>query len=132
MKIRSGLIATLGALLFSFATLRSGSVRDIAKVHLGEYQCETITLGGEERLDEFQDVVLELKKDGEFELRYKMKNGYKGKQTGGFDYDDQKQTLTLTMGVNGEWKREFPIKRGSIHVSVPIGNEILYIRFTQK
>ena len=132
MKIRSGLIATLGALLFSFATLKSGSIRDVNKVYLGEYQCETIMLGGEERLDEFRDMVLELRQDNQFELRYKLKNGYKGKQTGSFVYDDQKQTLMLTMGGNGEWKREFPIKKGRIHVSVPIGNEILYIRFTQK
>lgn len=132
MKIKSGIVATLGALLFSFATLKSGSLTDVAKPHLGEYECKTITLGGKDRLDDFRDVVFELKQDGEFELRYQMKNGYKGKQAGSYVYDKQKETLTLTMGTDKEWKREFPLKKGEIHLSIPLGNEILYIRFVQK
>ena len=132
MKVKSSIISTLCALLFSFASIKNSSVTDIAKPHLGEYHCETATLGNKDCLGNFKDIILELKNENTYELRYQLKNGYKGKEEGEYTFDKEKQTLTLTLGEKEQWKREVPIKNGKIYVSVPLGDTLLYLRFTQK
>ena len=132
MKLQSGILSTLGALLFSLGALKSGSITDIAKPYLGEYRCETATLGGNDCLGNFKDIVLELKDETSYQLRYQLKNGYKGAEEGTYVYDKEKQILTLSLGKNGQWKREVPIKNGKICISVTLGDTLLYLCFTQK
>lgn len=130
--MKLAILSSLGGLLFSFASLKSGSITDIAKPYLGEYRCEMATLGSKDCLENFKDVVLELKDESKYELRYQLKNGYKGAEEGEYTYDKEKQTLTLTLGKAGQWKREVPLKGGKIYISVPLGNTLLYLRFIQK
>ncbi len=83
-------------------------------------------------MTEFRSICLDLKAEGEYELRYRLKNGDKGKDTGKYEYDQEKQTLRLTQGKIGEWKRDIPLQKGNIMLTCPLGNQILYIQFTHK
>lgn len=130
--MKLSIVSALSALLLSFSSLKSGSLTDIAKPYLGEYRCEMATLGSNNCLEQFKDVILELKDENTYEIRYQLKNGYKGAEEGKYVYDKEKQTLTLTLGKVEQWKREVPIKNGKIYISVPLGDTLLYLRFIQK
>lgn len=132
MKLKSGIVCALGALLLSFSSMPNGSLTDIAKPYLGEYECKIATLGNKDYLDEFRSLVLELKSEGEYELRYHLKNGYKGKETGAYSYDKDTGILRLSSDGKEDWKRDIPLKNGKILVTVPIGIEILHLQFEQK
>ena len=131
MKIQSALLSTMGALLFTFAG-KYDTLKDIAKPYLGEYQCKIATLGNEDYLQQFRTLVLELKSENEYELRYHLQNGYKGKDTGKYAYDPAKQTVRLSKGEKGEWKRDIPLKNGTISLTIPLGEKLLYLQFEQK
>lgn len=131
MKIQSALLSALGAMLFSFSG-KYDTLKDIAKPYLGEYECKIATLSGEDYLEQFRTLVLELKSENEYELRYQLKNGYKGKDGGKYTYDAERQTLRLSKGEKGEWKRDIPLQNGKISLSITVGEKILYLQFEQK
>ena len=132
MNIQLSLLSALGALLFSFSSIKNTDLTDISKPYLGEYPCKIAKLGSEDYLSQFSELVLELKLNGEYELRYKLKNGMRGKDTGKYTYDKQKETLRITKGGKEEWKRDIPIKNGTISIAITLGEKLLYLQFQQK
>ena len=130
--LKSSLLAGITALLLTFSGLREGTLTDITKPYLGEYECKSATLGNEEYVDEFSYIILELKADETFVLRYKTKNKMKGEEKGEYSYDKEKETITLTLGEKSQFKREFSLKKGTICIEFPVGAKLFVMRFEQK
>ncbi len=128
IKLKSSLLAGLSALLF----LLPSTLKDIAKPHLGVYECKEAKLGKEEYLDRFDEIVLELKGDGEFILYYAEKGGEKKREKGKYRYDSERGVLTVVAGGGRLLKREFPLKEGELLVQFPVGGKWLSLRFEQK
>lgn len=131
-KIRSSLFVGIAALLFSFSNVQNGELTDIAKPYLGRYDCTDAKLGDEDLLTRFDDLKLELKNKGEYVLYYKEKGGKTRKVKGKYQYDKEKETLTLHLPYSTFIRRAFPLKKGQLTVSVPYGDKILILQFEQK
>lgn len=129
--LKSSLLAGVVSLLFSFSVLKSGSLTDITKPYLGEYECKNATFGDRDFTDEFSYIKLELKKDETFVLRYKTKQGRTGEETGYYTYNPNEESLCLSAGKNGEIKRRFPIKNGRFEIVLTIGSQLLQLTFEQ-
>lgn len=132
IKIKSSVCAGLFALLITFSACTGDSLKDITKPHLGAYECESAKLGEREYMDEFSYIRLELHADQTFSLYYCPKDGQKREETGKYVYDEKEETLQLTLGENGEFKRKFPLKNGQLSVTLRIGTQTLSMQFTQK
>ena len=132
MKLKYSICALFAALLFALPSCGNGSLKDITKPYLGAYECESAKLGEKEYMDEFSYIRLELNLDETFSLYYCTKGGQKREETGTYVYDEKEETLQLSAGENGEFKRKFPLKKGVLTVSLTIGNKILLMKFEQK
>ena len=132
MKLKISFCAGLAALMLVLPACGNGSLKDIAKPYLGEYECKSATLGEKDYAQDFSFIRLELKKDDEFTLYYSAKNGKKGEETGTYSYDEKEETLTITYGDLGVLKRKFPLKNGEIFVTLPIGSQTLSMKFARK
>ncbi len=130
--IKSSILAGIAALLFSFSALKTGSLTDITKPYLGEYECKSATYGNKDMLEDISSVVLELKADNTFVVHYKDKRGKRREETGTYEYDAEKNTFRFYWKGKGELKRDFPLEKGSIRGSVKMGRKVLSIHFEQK
>lgn len=132
MKLKYTFCAGLAALLIALPACGNGSLKDVTKPYLGQYECESATLGEKDYAQDFSFIRLELKKDNEFTLYYSAKNGQKGEESGTYTYDEQEETLTISYGEFGVLKRKFPLKNGEIYVTLPIGSQTLSMKFARK
>ncbi len=130
-KVRSSIVAGISALLFLFPNLKDSELKDIAKTHLGVYECKRATLGKEDFLNDFVDIRLELTDAENFLLLYQKKSGEKKKIQGKYNYDREKKILTME-DKSGGFKREFPLVDGKLLVSLPLGKKLLVLHFEQK
>lgn len=130
--LKSSLCAGIVSLLFALAPV-NGSLKDITKPYLGEYECKSATLGKKELLDDFSYIRLELKADETFSLYYAFKGGEKKEATGRYQYDKEKKSITLVgegLG-NREFKKSFPLDKGKILITFTIGGKMLIMEFEQ-
>lgn len=123
------LLILVSALCFSCCA--NTSLKDITKPYLGEYECKSATLGEMDMLNAFSYIKLELQADDRFLLTYKTKHGETGRQQGAYKYDGEEKSLILSM-EGGAYKRSFPIDKGTIDISLPIGGKQLYLQFSRK
>lgn len=129
--LKSSLLAGLLSLLTLLTPIKS-ELKDITSPHLGFYECENATLSGEDLLDKFDHVRLELKADENFVLYYATKDGKENKETGKYSYDRKKEEIRLSAGERNGVKRTFPLKDGVIFVTLRIGGKTLRMQFKQK
>ena len=132
MKLKYSFCAALAAILFVLPACANGSLKDVTKPYLGEYECESATLGERDYTNDFSFIRLELKEKGDFNLYYQTKNGQKGEESGTYTYDEKEQTLTISYGELGVLKRKFPLINGEIFITLPIGSKTLSMKFTRK
>ena len=132
MKIKHSLCAAFSALLLALPACANGSLKDVTKPYLGQYECQSATLGEKDYVQDFSFIRLELKQDGEFILYYQPKNGEKAEESGTYIYDEKEQTLCISYGELGFLKRKFPLKNGEIFVTLPIGTQTLSLKFARK
>lgn len=132
VTIKSVICAGIFALALAGSCCANTTLKDIAKPHTGEYECKSVLLGERDLLSSFEYIQLELKNDNTFTLRYKTKLGKTGEEKGTYTYDADKQTLSITQGEKGELKREIPIVKGKIFLSIPIGNRQFSVEFEKK
>ncbi len=118
-----------GLLLLLPAT--DDSIKHIAKPYLGEYECKQATLGSDDCLDNVKTFELELLDDGKFRILYQEEGGKRQEFTGKYVYDDKKKTITF-VGANGRFKREFPLRKGVLTVSLPMQGKLLVVQFQHK
>ena len=130
MKIvKSSLASGVVALLLSCSGGLKGELKDIAKPHLGMYECTEARMGDKEYLDRFSYIHLELKADERFILYYCERDGEKHVQKGRYKYDREKAVITL---VGGGMKREFPFTDGILTIVIPLGGQMIQLKFEQK
>lgn len=112
-----------------FPNFKKGTLSDVTKPYLGEYECKQAQFGKSDCLKLFSYIRLELEKEGKFTLSYKEIGGKKKQIKGEYEYDGEKETLTFVYeGV----KREFPLKKGKLSVYLPVNEKNLLLIFEQK
>lgn len=132
LKIKSSLLAGAGVLLFSFSSVKTGELTDITKPYLGVYDCTQAQFGEENLLDTFDDLKLELKGKGEYVLYYK-ESGKKAKRIKGkYRYDKDSESITLCLPNGPCIRRNFPLQKGVLTITVPYKNNTLHLQFEQK
>ncbi len=129
-RLKSSIFVGIATLATLFANFKTGSLKDIAKPHLGVYECKHATLGKEDVLSDFADLRLELLPDGGFTLFYQKKEGKRRQLRGEYVYDRAKGVLTLR-GEEG-FERQFPLTNGKLTVNLPIGEKTLVLQFEQQ
>ena len=132
VKIKSSLLVGIITLLALFPNFRSGSLKDVAKPHLGIYECTQAKLDGQDYLERFTSIILELKTEDEFVLHYAEKGGAKKQETGKYVYDREAQKIKLMGGAGNFFKHEFPLKEGVLTIELQIGTQALTMRFKHK
>ncbi len=132
MKLKSTFVAGLASLLLCMSNIKDGTLLDVTKVYLGEYECTYAQLGDKEYLKGFDFVTLELKTDGTYLLSFKQKDEKKHTETGEYEYDEKRKTLRFSPRDKSALKKEFPLVEGVLTISAQIGNQQLIVRFTQK
>ena len=130
-KIKSSVFAGLTALILCGAGLKDSSLADIAKTHTGVYECKSATLGDREYLGEFSYIRLELNLDDSFSLYYCAKDGKARKEAGKYSYDNQKNTVCLSLDKQSGIKREFSLEKGVLVITLPVGVKTLIMKFEQ-
>ena len=130
--IKSSMLVGLVTLLFSLPNLKNGDLKDIAKPHLGIYECKIARIDKEDYLARFSYIRLELKDGGRYELTYREKQGTEKRKTGKYRYDEKKETLTLYLDDMGVIKKEFPLKKGILSVQISLGEKTMQLQFEQK
>ncbi len=132
ITLKSSVLATLATLALLVPNLKNKELTDITKPHLGFYECEYAKLSGEELLDEFDYVLLELKANGNFEISYCKKGGKAQKENGKYKYDKEKESVTFFLTDGNAFKRTFPLKDGIMDIALRFGGKTLNAKFKQK
>ena len=135
IKIKSSILAGLTSLLLAFSTLgflRSGSLLDVAKPYLGEYECTRAEWDGKDVLPNYQFIRLELKGDNSFILHYKEKIGELKSEKGKYRYDKKKETVTMQLSGFQCYKKEFPLQKGVLTIDLSMGTKNIIIQFEQR
>lgn len=131
--MRKSICAAITALCVLFFTgcdvNDMSSLREISRPYVGEYNCEILTLGGEEMLHHFKYVKLNLSYKGEFTLSYCDKGGMKGEYAGTYSLGEDGITFTSQNGTVRE-SRTFPYEKGVISVQIALGEKLLLAEFT--
>ncbi len=126
-------MAGIAAWTMSLSTFwQASALRDITKPYLGEYECKSATLGKKDLLETISSVVIELRADHTFVLRYRNKKGKKHEETGSYEYDAERKTVRFTRNGLLELTREFTLENGVLYGCMKIGWETLTISFEQK
>ncbi len=131
MKMKSSILAGLAGLCLLLPSLQDKTLKQVAKPYLGVYECTQATLGSKDLLKSFTEITLELTDEEHFVLFYKEKSGERKKVEGSYRYDEEKGTLTLTEQGSGIQK-SFPLEKGKLTVSLPVGRKRLVLQFKQK
>ncbi len=111
--------------------LQNTELKDIAKPHLGVYECKRATLGGRDVLKGFREITLELQDEENFRLLYAEKKGERKEVKGKYLYVQEKGELTLMEEGSGI-RKSFPLSEGKITVSFPVGKKHFTLQFEQK
>ncbi len=107
-----------------------GSLQEFSRPYAGEYQCRTLMLGGEDRLDAFESVKLTLGYDGSFLLTYRTAEGAEGAYDGTYRVNGAQTEITFTGGAGSKSvSRSFPMDKGGIFIELPFGSSLLYAEF---
>ena len=126
----SALVGVLCLLLGVSGWSREGKLTDISRPYLGEYRCESLYVGGEDKLGDFDYFRLELSSKGEMKLLYKLKDKEPTEVPLEYDYNSETQEIT----VRGQWgifkmQQSFPLKNGELNALLRFGNKQLLIKF---
>ena len=132
MKMKSSLLVGLATLSLLFSGFAKGDLKGITKPYLGMYECVEAKWNGEDYLERFSCIELELKPKGSFVLHYAEQNGEKKSEEGRYSYNEARKTITLELGGSAFFKREFPLKDGVLNVQFQIGKENILLCFKQK
>ena len=131
-KIKSGLLAGLLGLLFLTPAFKDEKLTDVVKPYLGVYECKEAVLGGEDLLARFSKLEIELKKNGACSVYYKEKGGKRKSLDGRYSYDEERETIRFQSDDFEFFKRDFPLKKGTLYITFPVGEKILRLEFEQK
>ena len=129
--MKSFILAGLLSLTCLFPDIKDSTLKDITKPYIGQYECKSAQLGKKDCLENFSYIRLELKDEENFILYYKEKEGKEKEIEGKYVYDKNKSVLIFS-DKKGGFKREFPLNKGMLTVSLPLGDKILILKLEQK
>lgn len=108
------------------------TLTQITKPYLGMYECTQLLLDGENKLDEFKYIKIQLKHDGDLVFTFLDKKGMKGESSAQYEYDEDRQALAVYSSLGGKkLKREFPLKNGEIFVHIIYETKTIMMKFQQ-
>lgn len=108
-----------------------GSLSEFSHPYAGEYQCETLTLGGKDCLHQFDYLNLTLKHSGEFFFRYRTNGGIKGGYEGEYSVSPEGEEITFTAKRGTRTvARTFPLENGAVHINLQFGSKLLHAEFS--
>ena len=106
------------------------SLTAFAKPYTGVYECETLTLGGDDVLDKFQYIELELKSGGQFTLSYRTAEGNEGETEGEYTMDEANGWLVMSKKLPLRTvERRFAYREGAIYIDVNYAGSLLHAKF---
>lgn len=126
------LLTVISSLLFPFSAYKDGSLKEITKPYLGQYECRLATLGSLDCTDRFKSIIIDLGENNAFTLTLTDKTGKKHVETGKYSYDDKKHALTFYGVNNRDFERTFPLSEGKFVITVPFGAKTARLVFEQK
>ena len=100
MKLKYSFCAGLAAMLFMLPACGNGSLKDITKPYLGEYECKNATLGERDYVEEFSFIRLELKRTTNLRYLIARKTVKKGKRRGRIATTKKKKRSPFLMGIS--------------------------------
>ncbi len=122
--------------IFSLCTMAGcdveemSSLSDLSKPYAGVYECERMTLGGEDVLGDFRYLRLELGYGGDFTLSWRGEEGRPSVREGTYAADCDANTVTLTVKEGGrELSRTYRMEKGSILVDDDFLGRSLFAEF---
>lgn len=124
-------IAAVPLLLLSGCEVsKMSSLPELSKPYVGVYECETITLGGEDYAEKFDDLRLELGYDGAFTIVYSA-DGNKGELGGNYTVDPEAGEITLSSryGLRSV-SYTFPMEKGKILIDYNFSGKLLHAEFS--
>lgn len=125
------------AVLFACAVLLCGcdthemsTLPDLSKPYTGVYECTELTLGGEDALERFDYVRLELKGNETFALSYRTAEGNEGGVDGEYQMDLERGEVTLSKKtLLRTVSHTFAVEKGTIYGDVNVSGELLHAEF---
>ena len=135
VKIRSSFVVGLLSVLFAFPFLGvmcTGSLFDVAKPYLGEYECVQAEWDGRDMLQDYVFIRLELKGDNTFVLHSKDQGGTMRKEVGVYQYDGEHKSVTMQLQSFRFFKKEFSLDKGVLTIELPVGGKNVLLKFKQR
>ena len=130
--IKTAILTLLCMMSMLFSGWKDNSLKDITKPYLGEYECTQALFGDVDYLNALEDVSLTLEKENKFILTFCEKGKEKQTLKGVYEYNKDRETITLKSVDKNYFKREFPLKKGILYITVGIGEKTLSLQFKQK
>ena len=119
------------ALLCGCDTREMTSLPDLSKPYAGMYECTELTLGGEDALDRFEYVRLELKGNETFALSYRTAEGNEGGVDGEYKMDLERGEITLPKKMLLRTvSHTFAVEKGTIYGDMNFNGELLHAAFS--
>lgn len=110
---------------------KDSSLKDISRPYTGEYFCKKLTIGGEDALQNFRFITLDLKGDGEFELRYQTESGGEGSYGGQYRISEEQGEISFTANhLLRSVTRSFSYEKGKIEIRLNFGGRLYYAEFS--
>ena len=107
-----------------------GSLAELSKPYVGVYECEELSLGGEEMLEKFEKIQLELEYKGDFTLSFLTLEGMEGEYEGEYEVSIEDEELKLSMTSGGAEKQfYFRMEKGEILLDYNLGGKLLHASF---
>lgn len=136
--MKKGFFSVLFAVIALTSMLAAGcsvsemsSLKDISRPYVGEYKCKRLQLGGEDELDRFKYVKLNLAYGGGFTLSYLDTNGNEGAYEGKYKIAEEDETVTLSVESGGkEMTYVFPYNKGKVIFNLLFHEKLLYAEFS--
>lgn len=111
----------------------AGSLKSITRPYIAQYECTEATFGGDNILDKFDYIEVNLLDKEKIQLIFKIKNSEKRVTDGKYTFDPKTHELSADIGVFGvRFKQSTTVKNGKFTVSKAIGRKQLILKFKSK
>lgn len=107
-----------------------GNLPEFARPYAGTYECQFLQFDGQNLLDDFTYLRLELKEDETFRVYYLLRTGERGDFCGTYAHDAENACFRFS-AAGSVRKAELcvPVQNGKLDFSVQYGQKILIVRF---
>lgn len=125
--------ALLLVLLPACDARKTGSLRDITRPYIAQYECTEATLGGDDMLEKFDYIEIYLANKNNLEIIYKPKNGERKIVKAPYKFDLSTRELSAEIGILGhKFRQAVKVENGKFTVSKTIGKKQLIMKFKAK